>query len=45
MSLGPGTFVDHYQIEGFVGAGSMGDVYRATDVKLGRVVAIKILGI
>jgi len=43
MSLGPGTFVDHYQIEAFVGAGSMGDVYRATDVKLGRPVAIKVL--
>jgi eukaryotic-like serine/threonine-protein kinase len=42
-SLSPGAHVDHYRIEAIVGAGSMGDVYRATDTQLGRSVAIKIL--
>jgi serine/threonine-protein kinase len=42
-SLAPGALVEHYRIDGFLGAGSMGDVYRATDGKLGRVVALKIL--
>ncbi len=36
-SLGP------YEIRGFVGAGGMGEVYRAHDPRLGRDVAIKIL--
>ncbi len=42
-TLPVGAIVDHYRIEGFIGAGSMGDVYRGVDTKLGRDVAIKIL--
>ncbi|MEZ4399789.1 MAG: serine/threonine-protein kinase [Kofleriaceae bacterium] len=39
----PGTTIGAYRIEGDIGAGSMGDVYRATDTGLSRKVAIKIL--
>lgn len=41
--LSPGTLVDHYLVESFIGAGSMGDVYQAVDTNLGRKVAVKIL--
>jgi eukaryotic-like serine/threonine-protein kinase len=38
-----GTRLSAYEITARIGAGGMGDVYRARDVKLGRDVAIKVL--
>src|SRR6266705_280559 len=43
MSLPPGTKLGPYEIVGPVGAGGMGEVYRARDTRLDRIVAIKIL--
>jgi len=38
-----GTTLAHYRITAAIGAGGMGEVYRATDTKLNREVAIKVL--
>jgi Tol biopolymer transport system component len=43
VSLSEGTRLGAYVITGQIGAGGMGEVYRATDSKLGRDVAIKTL--
>ena len=36
-----GTRLAHYEITSHLGSGAMGEVYQATDTKLGRSVAVK----
>src|SRR6202047_4781059 len=43
LTLPAGSRFGHYEILGALGAGGMGEVYRARDTKLGRDLAIKIL--
>ena len=43
MALSPGERLGPYEILGPVGAGGMGEVYRARDTRLNRAVAVKIL--
>jgi Tol biopolymer transport system component len=45
MPLSAGTRLGPYEIVALIGAGGMGDVYRARDPRLGRDVAIKVLPI
>jgi serine/threonine protein kinase/tetratricopeptide (TPR) repeat protein len=43
VTLEPGARLGPYEIGVLLGQGGMGDVYRATDVRVGRTVAIKVL--
>ena len=43
MSLNPGAKLGPYEIIAPLGAGGMGEVYKAKDLKLGRDIAIKVL--
>ena len=43
MALEPGTTLGPYQIVAPIGAGGMGEVYKAKDTRLDRTVAIKVL--
>ena len=43
MTLTAGTRLGSYQITGLIGVGGMGEVYKATDTRLDRTVAIKTL--
>ena len=43
MSLSPGTRLGQFEIIASIGSGRLGEVYRAQDTELDRVVAIKVL--
>ena len=43
MALEPDTRLGPYEITAQIGVGGMGEVYRATDTKLKRDVAVKVL--
>jgi serine/threonine protein kinase len=42
MALSPGDKLGPYEILGLIGAGGMGEVYRARDTRLNRDVAVKV---
>ena len=44
MAIGSGTRLGAYEVTGSLGAGGMGEVFRARDTRLGRDVAIKVIG-
>ena len=44
MALRTGTRLGPYEVLTLVGIGGMGEVYRARDSRLGRTVAIKVMG-
>jgi len=43
VGLAPGSRLGPYEIQTLLGAGGMGEVYKARDTRLDRVVAVKIL--
>ena len=43
MALNVGTRLGHYSVTALIGEGGMGQVYQATDTKLNRQAALKIL--
>jgi len=43
MSVAPGSRIGPYEVVGSLGAGGMGEVYRARDARLNRDVAVKLL--
>ena len=43
MSITPGTKLGPYEVTALLGAGGMGEVFRARDPRIGRDVAIKVL--
>ncbi len=43
MALSEGTTIGPYEVVGLIGQGGMGEVYKATDTRLDRTVAIKVL--
>lgn len=43
MSVAAGTRLGPYEVLGLIGAGGMGEVYKARDTRLDRTVAIKVL--
>jgi serine/threonine protein kinase len=43
MTIAPGTRLGPYEVSSPLGAGGMGEVWRARDPRLGREVAVKVL--